>query len=112
MTSSNPLASFESQLSAYENLASNGFSTPSLTKPVSSTSSSTASTLGSLSGLANPGGAIANALSGVSGSLFSSRIVAIILGLICVAGAIFLFKGPAVITLAKRAVTTTAESGA
>lgn len=89
---------FAAQVSSFDNLATNGFATPSMVSVIPATSLGTPS--GGIGGIA-PGGGLSlpgivgsagSAALGAAGSaIFSSRVVAILLGLIFIAGAIFLF---------------------
>lgn len=81
---------------------STGSALPGATAPASSTST------GGVSGAV--GSAVGNAVSSAAGTffsfLFTSRFAAVALGLICIAGAIYLFKSPDVIQSVKSGAKT------
>lgn len=90
------MADFQSELDTFTHFATNGFTLPPLIAPASDKkpSSSIGDTVAGVAGaIASPG----QAMAGVALSyLFSSRVVAVLLGLILIAGSIYLFKPDAV----------------
>lgn len=96
------LSGFDSQIASFSSMATNGLNTPALltASPTSTTSSIT-------NALSNPLGTMTGAaVSSAANALFSTRVVAILLGLISIAGAIFLFKSPEIIEATKSAAKT------
>lgn len=105
---------FDTDLASLQTLANDGLTLPTMNgdasvapsaAPVSNSStSSTPNSGGILGAVMNPVQTVQNAVSNsVSSWLFSSRFAAVMLGLICIAGAIFLFKGPSIIQTTTRA---------
>lgn len=104
MASSSYLSNFATDLANFDKLSNDGFSTPSINTPASVQPSVPVTNAGMLGGVT---GAVTGA---VANAIFSSRVVAILLGLIALAGSIFLFKGQSIIEVGKSAVRVAGET--
>lgn len=100
---------FDTDLESLQSLANDGLTLPSMSAGSDAATASTPATPVTPSSTSpNPilhpiDVAQTAASNAVSSWIFSSRFAAVVLGLICIAGAIFLFKGPSVISAAKGA---------
>ncbi len=106
------MADFQSELDTFSHFAMNGFTTPALMGPhgVSETDlgkdAKTGPTVSDVKKvITDPVGAMTG---GILGSIFSSRVVAVLLGLILIAGSIYLFKPDAVNSVIEKAATVAA----